>query len=121
MPQPANTLPAAPETPPVVEVTGPPELLEQLVAAGKTKNANEVIRQGQTCAQATSNKPFQATCKRGPLTTHYYVAARGTDAYMRDCLKHDGTWSRNESHEAHREALEQQVSKSERELKRLGL
>lgn len=122
------------------EFDGTPEAIAKLLekvkaeeakakASGKPTEAADVIRQGQTCAQATSNKPHQTTCTRVlkadvmTMTTYYYQAklVTGSDAAMRECLKRGGSWERNDTLDAQREAAEQNVAHARRSLKRLGV
>lgn len=85
----------------------------EAVAAKTKREPEEVVRVGQTCAQATSGKVEQATCVQGPLTTFHYQKPK-TDKAMRECLQGGGQWARNTSREAARAALEQEVARLQR-------
>ncbi len=102
------------------ELSWPPSELHRLDAAKPA--VGEVVRRGETCQQATSSKPWQATCTRpNGLMSYYYRASdvQGTDKLMRACLAEEGTWSRNEATTAKREALEQTVARGTRALAKI--
>jgi hypothetical protein len=115
------------------EIDGPAEtmqrLLDKLDKDTKKAPEGEVVRRGQTCMQATSNKPHQAACattnKDGSMhmVTYHYAAklVTGSDSAMRECLKKGGSWTRNDTLDAQREAAEQNVANARRSLKRLGV
>jgi hypothetical protein len=99
------------------EMGVPPERLKILQSAKPEKG--EIIRPGETCDQATSSKAWQATCKRPDgLATFYYRAAalEGSDKQMRACLSKGGSWMRNESNAARREAAEQSLARAQKLL-----
>jgi hypothetical protein len=87
--------------------------IEDLKAKAAKSGGKELVLE-RSCDAATSGKPYQAKCVAGRLTTFYYLddALKVSDAVMRECLGAGGTWERNTSNEAQRDALERKLLKT---------